>query len=46
MESLRKDVKCVFGILKGRWVSLDKGFKYLDDDYHSDYDPEDYHPEP
>ena len=30
VESLRKDVECVFGILKGRWASLDKGFKYLD----------------
>ncbi len=30
VESLRKDVECVFGILKGRWTSLDKGFKYLD----------------
>ncbi len=28
VESLRKDVECVFGILKGRWASLDKGFKY------------------
>ena len=28
LESLRKDVECVFGILKGRWTSLDKGFKY------------------
>jgi len=30
VESLRKDVECVFGILKGRWVSLNKGFKYLE----------------
>ena len=30
VESLRKDVECVFGILKGRWASLDKGFKYLE----------------
>ncbi len=30
VESLRKDVECVFGILKGRWASLDKGFKYRD----------------
>ena len=28
IESVRKDVECVFGILKGRWASLDKGFKY------------------
>jgi hypothetical protein len=28
LESLRKDVECVFGILKARWASLDKGFKY------------------
>ncbi len=28
IESLQKDVECVFGILKGRWASLDKGFKY------------------
>ena len=28
VESLWKDVECVFGILKGRWASLDKGFKY------------------
>jgi hypothetical protein len=30
VESLWKDVECVFGILKGRSASLDKGFKYLD----------------
>ena len=30
VESLRKDVECVFGILKGRWASLHKGFKYRD----------------
>ena len=30
VESLRKDIECVFGILKSRWISLDKGFKYLD----------------
>ncbi len=30
LESLRKDVEWVFGILKGRWASLDKGFKYRD----------------
>ncbi len=30
IESLRKDVECVFGILKGRWASLDKGFEYRD----------------
>jgi hypothetical protein len=30
VESLRKDVECVFGILKSRWASLDKGFKYLE----------------
>ncbi len=28
LESVRKDVECVFGILKTRWTSLDKGFKY------------------
>ena len=28
LESVRKDVECVFGILKGRWASLDQGFKY------------------
>ena len=28
IESVRKDVECVFGILKGRWASLDQGFKY------------------
>jgi hypothetical protein len=28
IESVRKDVECVFGILKSRWSSLDKGFKY------------------
>jgi len=28
VESLRKDVECVFSIMKGRWASLDKGFKY------------------
>jgi hypothetical protein len=30
VESLRKDVECVFGILKMHWASLDKGFKYLE----------------
>ena len=30
VESLQKDVECVFGILKGCWASLDKGFKYRD----------------
>ena len=25
VKSLRKDVECVFGILKGWWASLDKG---------------------
>jgi len=30
LESVRKDVECVFGILKGRWASLDQGFKYRD----------------
>ena len=30
VESLQNDVECVFGILKGRWASLDKGFKYRD----------------
>ena len=28
IKSLRKDVECLFGILKGRWASLNKGFKY------------------
>jgi hypothetical protein len=28
LESLRKDVECVFGILKSRWGCLDRGFKY------------------
>ncbi len=28
VESPWKDVECVFGILKGRWAFLDKGFKY------------------
>ena len=28
LESLWKDVECMFGILKGRWTSLDKGYKY------------------
>jgi len=32
LESLRKDVECVFGILKSRWTCLDKGFKYRDID--------------
>ena len=30
VESLRKDVECVFGILKERWEILDKGFKHRD----------------
>ena len=30
LESVRKDVECVFGILKARWTCLDKGFKYRD----------------
>jgi hypothetical protein len=30
VESLWKDVECMFGIIKRRWASLDKGFKYLD----------------
>ena len=30
VESMRQDVECVFGILKARWTSLDKGFKYRD----------------
>ncbi len=25
---MRKDVECVFGIMKGRWASLNQGFKY------------------
>ena len=28
LESVRKDVECCFGILKGRWKSLDSGFNY------------------
>ncbi|KAL7425583.1 hypothetical protein ACHAXH_000201 [Discostella pseudostelligera] len=28
MESVRKDVECVFGILKARWGVLDRGFKH------------------
>ena len=28
IESVRKDVECCFGILKGRWKSLDFGFKH------------------
>jgi hypothetical protein len=28
LESVRKDVECVFGILKCRWTSLDKGLKF------------------
>ena len=28
LESVRKDVECVFGILKSRWGCLDRGFKY------------------
>jgi hypothetical protein len=28
IESIRKDVECVFGIMKACWSSLDKGFKY------------------
>jgi hypothetical protein len=28
VESIRKDIECVFGILKARWTCLDKGFKY------------------
>jgi hypothetical protein len=28
IESVRKDVECVFGILKARWACLDNGFKY------------------
>jgi hypothetical protein len=28
IESVRKDVECCFGILKGRWKSLDSGFKH------------------
>ncbi len=30
LESMRKDVECVFGILKARWTCLDEGFKYHD----------------
>jgi hypothetical protein len=28
LESVRKDVECVFEILKSRWGCLDRGFKY------------------
>ncbi len=28
IESVRKDVECVFGILKSHWSSVDKGFNY------------------
>ena len=28
IESVHKDVKCVFGILKAHWSCLDKRFKY------------------
>jgi hypothetical protein len=28
IESVRKDVECVFGILKSRWGCLDRGFKH------------------
>jgi len=28
MESIRKDIECVFGILKARWGVLDRGFKH------------------
>ena len=28
LESVRKDVECVFGILKRRWGCLDRGFKH------------------
>jgi hypothetical protein len=28
LESVRKDVECVFGILKSRWGCLDRGFKH------------------
>ncbi len=28
IDSVQKDVECVFGILKSHWSSLDKGFKY------------------
>ena len=30
LASVRKDVECVFGILKIRWQCLDKGFKHRD----------------
>ena len=30
LESVRKDVECVFGILKERWCCLQQGFKYCD----------------
>jgi hypothetical protein len=28
LESMCKNVECIFGILKGRWTSLEKGFKH------------------
>ena len=28
VKSVRKDVECCFGILKGRWKSLDRGFQH------------------
>ena len=28
LESIRKDVECVFGILKSWWDCLDRGFKH------------------
>ncbi len=28
LESVRKDVECIFGIIKKRWRILDHGFKF------------------
>ena len=30
LASIRKDVECVFGMLKSRWGILDRGFKHWD----------------
>ena len=32
IESIRKDVECVFGILKKRWKILDYGIRFRDID--------------
>jgi hypothetical protein len=33
LESMRKDVECTFGILKGRWRSLKYGFRFQKTEY-------------